>query len=93
MASLRVISEDFFNQVFEYDFEGQPVRISRNKITGEISISADDCARILGFDNLNDLLSTDKGLDAISNWKRDNPGKPVFGECGSNAMFQKTAWE
>lgn len=87
MERLRFVGDDGFFQVLEYNYRGQPVRFGRNKITDEIGISADDCARILGFDNLNDLLSTDKGLDAINNWKRDNPGKPVFGECGSGAMF------
>jgi hypothetical protein len=28
-------------------------------------------------------------LDIISDWKKDNPGKPVFGKHDSGAMFEE----
>ena len=87
---LKLISEDFFSQVFkDVYYDGTPVRFIKNKFTGEIKIDANDCARCIGFDNINDLLGTDKGLDAISDWKKDNPGKSVFGKHGSGAMFEE----
>ena len=88
MAQSAVIHEDYFFKTFISYFEGNPVRFQLNKITGEIKISADDTARCLGFDTLNDLLSSDGGLDAISHFKKHNPDKPTFGDTQSGAMFQ-----
>jgi len=93
MAIFRKIHEDFFHEILEsyFVFENSvtPVRFVRNKFTGEVKISADDTARVLGFDNIQSLLGTDKGLDCISEWRRDNPGKSVFGKDGSGAMFEE----
>jgi hypothetical protein len=87
---LILVSEYFFSQIFEdVYYDGTPVRFIKNRFTGEIKISADDAARCIGFDSLNDLLGTDHSLDAISEWKRDNPDKPVFGELGSGALLEK----
>jgi prophage antirepressor-like protein len=79
----RLVSEDFFHQIFEdVYYDGTPVRFIKNKFTGEIRIAANDVARVLGYETANDLLGTDGGLDAISDWKRDNPDKSVFGKYG-----------
>ena len=85
----RLVHEDFFNQIFEDNFKGMPVRFIKNKFTGAISINADDCCRCLGYGSVNDLLSTDKELDIVGDWMRDNPGKSVFGKHGSGAMFEE----
>lgn len=90
MANLKLISEDFFTQVFEDYFKGIPVRLIRNKFTGEVKINAEDMAKCLGFDSLNDLLSADVGLDAINEQRKKNPDMPIFGDFGSGAMFEKT---
>ena len=89
MSELKIVYEDFFNRVFESDYEGIRVRFFKNKFTGEIKISADDTARCLGYNSLNELLSSDNGLDAISEWKKDNPDRSVFGGYGSGAMFEE----
>jgi len=34
-------------------------------------------------------MGTDGGLDAISDWKKSNPEKLVFGKYGSGAMFEE----
>ena len=93
MANLRLVHEDFFTQVFEdyflYEETATPVRFTRNKFSGEVKICADDTARVLGFDNIHDLLGSDHGLDCISNWMKDNPGKQVLGKHGSGAMIEE----
>lgn len=89
MANLKLIYEDFFHQTFLDEFQGIPVRFTRNKFTGKVKISAEDTARCLGYDSLNDLLSTDHGLDVISEFKKEHPDVPVFGDYGSGAMFEK----
>ena len=87
---LRLVSEDFVHQILEdVYYDGTPVRFIKNKFTGEIKIDANDCARCIGYASIHDLLGTDKGLDAISDWKKDNPDKPVFGKHGSGAMFEE----
>ena len=89
MTNLRKVREDFFYEIYEDFFEGERVRFSRNKFTGEINISADDTARVLGFNSIKELLGTDAGLDVINEWKRNNPGKPLFGKRGSGAMIEE----
>jgi len=90
MTNSRLIHEDFFHQIFEsVYYDGTPVRFIKNKFTDEIRIAADDVARVLGHETINDLLGTDGGLDVISEWQKDNPGKSVFGEFGSGAMLEK----
>ena len=93
MANLKLIHKDFFSEIYESYFDNIPVRFIKNVFTGEIKISANDTAKCLGFDNLNELLSTDDGLDVISEWKKQNPNKPVFGERGSGALFERTNFE
>ena len=89
----RLVHEDFFHQVFldHFIFEDKvtPVRFIKNKFTNEIKICADDTAKCLGYASLNDLLGSDNGLDVISEWKKDNPDKPVFGKDGSGALFEE----
>ena len=90
MAELTVINEDFVYRTLLGFFQGIPVRIRHNKITGEIKFSGDDVARCLGFDSLNTMLSTDGALDVMGEWLKANPGKPLFGDPGSGAFFEKT---
>jgi len=86
----RLVSEDFFYQKFEdVYYDGAPVRFYRHKFSGAITINADDCARCLGHNSINDLIGSDVGLDAVSNWMKDHPNKPIFGDCGSGAMIEK----
>ena len=87
---LKLVSEDFFHQIFEdVYYDGTPVRFIKSRFTGEIRISSNDVARVLGYGSINDLLGTDGGLDAVSDWKKDNPGKTVFGKYGSGAMLEE----
>ena len=90
MTNSRLIHEDFFHQIYEsVYYDGTPVRFIKNKFTDEIRIAADDVARVLGYDTINSLLGTDASLDAISEWKKSNPGKPVCGAYGSGAMLEE----
>ena len=93
MAQLKLIHKDFFTETYESYFENKPVRFIKNIFTGEIRISAEDTAKCLGFDNLNDMMGTDEALDAINAYKKEHPGTPVFGQYGSGAMFERTNFE
>ena len=90
MANLKLIHKDFFTETYESYFENKPVRFIKNIFTGEIKINADDVCKILDLGkDVNTFLGTDKGLDFISEWKKENPNKPVFGDRESGALFEK----
>ena len=86
----RATHEDFFHIYFEGFFQGNRVRLMKNKFSGAIMFNADDVSRCLGLgSSINDFLSTDKGLDFISEWKKENPDKPFIGDYGSDSPLQK----
>jgi prophage antirepressor-like protein len=72
-------------------FQEGRVRIRLNKISKEVFFNPDDIVKILGIGNTaEEFLSSDRGLDRILDLKKENPGKPIFGEDG---MFTTTAIE
>lgn len=68
-------------------FQGNPVHIRKDKSTQQIFFDANDVCHILGLGSFHDFIGSDAGLDLISEWKRNNPGKEIF---GTNGMFLKT---
>ena len=88
--TLNLIGENAEYQIFEDCFQGIPVRFSKHKRTGRIGISAEDAVRCLGYESLNQYLSTDNGRSAIEHFKQIYPARPVFGQVGSGAMFETT---
>lgn len=86
-AEPQFIGEDAEYKYFEAMFQGNPLRIQMSKQTGEILFNGDDCIKLLGLGgSVGEFLSSDKGLDLLNDFKRDNPGTEVFGE---NGMFRK----
>ena len=82
MNDLKIVKETPEEIIYLSYFEGQPVRFMRNKRTGEITINADDVVRALGeADSFEAFLRSDKGLDFISDWKKEHPNTPFF--CGA----------
>lgn len=74
--------EDDTNEYFTAYYQGSPITFSKNKLTGEVHINADEAIQAMGFDgNFMDYLGTDKGLDLISDWKKDHPDIPFFGNA------------
>lgn len=74
--------EDFINEYYTAYFQGQPITFIQNKFTGEIHIDADQAVRAFGFDgSIMDYLGTDEGLGMISEWKKDHPDIPFFGNA------------
>jgi prophage antirepressor-like protein len=41
-------------------FQGQQMRMHRNKLTGEVSFNTDDVAKVLGYKDHNDMMSDPK---------------------------------
>ena len=74
--------EDDTNESFTAYYQGQPITFSKNKLTGEVHINADEAIKAMGFDgDFMDYLGTDEGLDLISDWKKDHPDIPFFGNA------------
>ena len=64
-------------------FQGMPIRILKDKKTGEILFNADDVVRALDLGaDLNEFLGSDEGLDCINAFKETHPGAEIFGENG-----------
>ena len=80
MTKLTIVRETDQEIVFLDYFEDMPVHFTRNKMTGQITVNADDVVRALGAANsFEEFLATDKGLDFINEWKKEHPNTPFFG--------------
>ena len=90
MTQLRFISEDSTYKIFESFYHEIPVRFMYNKLTDVIKIDVDACAKCLGFDSINEMLSTNEGLDFIIESKKENPNRQLFGALESGAIFEST---
>ncbi len=58
-------------------FEGQPVRILRNRLNGEILFEGESVARCMGFESEQDMMSDDRVLDAIIDHIRQEGESPL----------------
>lgn len=77
---MEVVKETLTEIIFRDYFEGNPVHFFKNKITGQISINADDAIRAMGYNGtFEDYLGTNEGLDFILEWKKQHPDKPFWG--------------
>lgn len=54
---MKKINETPTHEIFLDYFQGQQVRIYRNKATGEIGFNTDDVAKVLGFENERAMLA------------------------------------
>ena len=80
MDDLRIEKETPGEIIYVSHFEGQPVHFMQDKRTGEITVNADDVVRAIGeADSFEAFLGSDKGLDFISDWKKEHPNEPFFG--------------
>lgn len=80
MDDLRIEKETPGEIIYVSHFEGQPVHFMKDKRTGEITVNADDVVRAIGeADSFEAFLGSDKGLDFISDWKKEHPNEPFFG--------------
>jgi len=50
------------DDVYEFDYEGIPIRFCKNRITKEVTVNADDVAKVLGFNNIQDMMMSSQDL-------------------------------
>lgn len=75
---MKIIAEDDKKITMLDYFEGKPIRFYMEKSTGTIYTNADDMAKIMGYANQKELLSTDAALDALLEHTKINPGEPFL---------------
>ena len=84
---MEVTGEDKKYIYFKDYFQGNEIKIIKNKLTDEICFDANDVVRCAGLANsMDEFLSSDKGLDFISDCKKENPNMQIFGD---NGMIRK----
>lgn len=73
---MNKIGETITHVIFLDFFQGTPIRFLQTKATGEITIHAEDAAKVLGFNNLEDMMSDNAVLDLLNDYKKENPYEP-----------------
>ena len=63
--------------IFEDYFQGIQVLIMKNKATGVIHINADSVAKVLGYADTQDMMSSDKVLDLCNEVKNETGIFPI----------------
>lgn len=81
----KIVEETEQYTIFIDYFDSKPIRFIYNKQRDELRINADDVFKAFGYSGLHDFLGSDKGLDAISEMKKENPNFELFGD---NGIFQ-----
>lgn len=71
---------------FKSYFRDYPVKIMRDKSTGEILFDANDVSRILFENSFEEFIGSDTGLDMINEIKQKHPEIELFGE---KSLFRK----
>lgn len=68
---------------YTFVFKGKEINVMQDKVSKELLFDADDVINSLGLgENVKQYFSTDKGLDFISEYKKEYPQKPIFGDDG-----------
>ena len=62
---MKQIQETPTHLIYLDYFEGQQVRIFKNKLTGEVGFNTDDVAKILGYRNETAMLNDPKVNDVL----------------------------
>ena len=89
MTDLKVIRENDDYQIFVDYIDNQPLQFIKNKRSGEVRLCTEDGTCALDIVYTEDLMCTSSGLDAVCDWMERNPGKDIFGKCGSGALFEE----
>ena len=65
------------HEIWLGNFEGTDVRFTKNLLTNEINMSAEDLAKVMGFDSLEDFMADDSTLDCINESYRETGVFPI----------------
>tara|TARA_R110002096_G_scaffold27009_3_gene83003 strand:- start:1211 stop:1444 length:234 start_codon:yes stop_codon:yes gene_type:complete len=68
---MKIIQEMPTHLIYQDSFNGQPIRILKNKATNEILLNIEYVARVLGFKDSIELMSSNEALDIVNkHWKQ-----------------------
>lgn len=74
---MKKISETATEETYVDYFQGQQMRMHRNKLTGELTINADDVAKGLGYKDQADMMA-DPEVQAKAIEYQKSKGEPLF---------------
>ena len=74
---MKIIKTTPTHEVWQDEYEGQKVQFTKNLLTGEIHVNAQDFAKVIGFDSLEDMMSDNKILDCINEVKKETGIFPI----------------
>ena len=74
---MRIIKTTATHEVWESEYEGKKVQFTKNLLTDEIHVNAQDFAKVIGFDSLEEMMSDDKIMDCINEVKKETGIFPI----------------
>ena len=91
MKDFKLLSEDerYFIAINKGD--KLCMRYCFSKATGQVSILVEDIMDALGKNHIDLFWESDTFLDHINFCRKDNPGRQIFGDYESGAMFLYTS--
>ena len=66
---MRLIKTTPTHEIWQSFYDGLPVQFTKNLLTQELHVNAQDFAKVIGFDSLEDMMSDNKILDCINEVK------------------------
>ena len=74
---MRLIKITPTHEVWEDSYENQVVQFTKNLLTDEIHVNAEDFAKVMGYDSLQDMMMDDKILDCMNEVKEEIGKFPI----------------
>lgn len=68
---MRIVKTTPTHEVWESEYEGQKVQFTKNLLTDEMHVNANDLAKIMGFDSLEEMMMQDDILDCMNEVKNE----------------------
>lgn len=77
---MKLINRTPTHEIWEGQYEGKTVRFTKNIFTNEVSVNAQDFARAIGYQSLEDMMLDDNILDACNEIKEETGVFPITKE-------------
>ena len=74
---MQLIKTTATHEIWLGNFEGTDVRFTKNLLTNEINMSAQDLSKVMGFDSLEQMMGDDQVLDCINESYRETGIFPI----------------
>ena len=68
---MRLIKTTATHEIWQSFYDGLPVQFTKNLLTQELHVNAEDLAKVMGFDSLQSMMANDQILDCINQVKQE----------------------